>query len=78
MEKTIEFYTLKTTAWCANDIMYLYAKNTPSVSFERNKYMQGRLTIEGKRYQCIKWSIHPDVENDEYEKVTIYLEEVTQ
>ena len=78
MTKTIAIYVLKTSSWCANDLMYLYAKNTKGVQFERDKYMHGILTIEGKKYQCVKWSIHPDVENDDYEKVTIYLEEVTQ
>lgn len=76
MNKTIEIYVLKATSWCANDLMYLYAKNTQGVQFERDKYMHATLTIEGKRYQCIRWSIHPDTENEDYEKVTIYLEEV--
>ena len=37
MNKKIETYVLKATAWCANDIMYLYSKNTPGVHFEREK-----------------------------------------
>ena len=77
MNKIIEVYTLKATAWCANDIMYLYAKNTPGVSFERNKYMQGRLTIEGKKYKCQSWSITPDKDNEDYDKVRIHLKEIT-
>ena len=76
MNKTIDVFVLKASSWCANDIMYLYAKNTPSVTFERDKYMHGILTIEGKRYQCVKWSIHPDIDNEDYEKVTLYLEEI--
>ena len=78
MNKTIEVYVLNSNSWCANDIMHLYAKNTPGVTFERDKYMNGILTIEGKKYKCAKWSIHPDGENEDYEKVTLYLEEITQ
>ena len=78
MNKTIEIYVLKNSNWCANDLMYLYAKNTQGVQFERDKYMHGILTVEGKKYQCAKWSIHPDKNNEDYEKVSIYLEEVTK
>jgi len=78
MNKTIEIYALKAFAWCVNDLMYLYSKNTSGVQFERDKHMHVTLTIEGKKYQCVKWSIHPDTDNEDYEKVTIYLQEVTQ
>ena len=75
--KEITIFVSRTSSWCAAELMYLYAKNTPNVYFERDKYMHCTLTIEGKKYQCEKWSIHPDTENEDCEKVTIYLKEVT-
>ena len=76
--KEITIFVSRTSNWSAAELMYLYAKNTPGVFFERDRYMRCTLTIEGKKYQCQKWNIHPDEDNEDCEKVTIYLEEVTQ
>ena len=78
LTKEITVFVPRTSNWSASELMYLYAKNTSGVHFERDKYMRCFLTIEGKKYQCQKWSIHPDIENEDCEEVIIYLEEVTK
>lgn len=74
--KTITLYVSKMSNWSASDLMYLYSKNTRSIYFIRDKYMTPSLIIEGKRYQCSKWTISPDEEDEDFEKVTIDLYEV--
>ena len=76
--KFLEIYVDKYWNYSASELMYLYSKNNPSVQFERDKYMNSTLTIEGKKYKCQSWSITPDKDNEDYDKVSIYLEEVTQ
>ena len=72
----IDMYVNKMSSWCANDLMYLYAKNTPGVLFHRNMYMQPHLIIKGVKYRCLQWSIHPDSENEDFEKVSLWMGEV--
>ena len=75
-KKEIVVFVTKYYTWSASELMYLYAKNTPGVTHERDKYMHSILNIEGKKYQCSSWTITPDNENEDCEKVTIYLEEI--
>ena len=76
--KEITMFVSRYSNWSAAELMYLYAKNTPGVFFERDRYMRSSITIKGKKYCCHKWSIHPDEDNEDCEKVTILLKEVTQ
>ena len=75
-DKTLDIYVNKYWNYSASELMYLYAKNNSSVNFERDKYMHVTLTIEGKKYQCLSWTIRPSDEDKDLEKVSIYLEEV--
>jgi len=75
-DRQIKVYVSKYSNWNASELMYLYAKNTPGVSHERDKYMQTFLFIEGKKYRCKRWTIMPDFENEDCEAVTIDLEEM--
>ena len=76
--KTITLYVSKMSSWCVSDLMYLYSKNTQGVYFIRDKYMTPSLIIEGKKYRCSRWTIRPDENDGDFEKVTIDLYEFKQ
>lgn len=75
-EVTITIFVPTYSNWSASELMYIYARNNRGVEFFRDKYMKSYLYLKDKIYRCKSWTISPDPENEDVNKVTIYLEEI--